>query len=33
MVVFPLMAASVMERLGPDFARTPVISKMERYAD
>ena len=33
MVVFPLMAASVMERLGPDFARNPVISKMKRYAD
>jgi deoxyhypusine synthase len=30
MVVFPLMAASVMERLGPDFKRSPVISKFKK---
>jgi deoxyhypusine synthase len=30
MVVFPLMAASVMERLGSDYIRTPVITKLRR---
>jgi len=30
MIVFPLMTASVIERLGPDFSRVPVMSKFWR---
>ena len=31
LVMFPLMAASVMERLGPNFKRVPVIKSFRSY--